>query len=93
MRDGSSARAVCSKAFLFRPEDFSTLHVVDGQHEYACGSEFVERVGQGDWTEVVQCGGVLLFLEEDGVAVEPREGCDSCNAHGLEEEFEGLVKS
>ena len=43
--DGSTARAVCSKAFLFRAEDFADLDVVGSQHDYACGPNFVERIG------------------------------------------------
>ena len=42
--DGSRAREVCSKAFLFGAEDFCTLDVVGGQHDYARGPEFVERI-------------------------------------------------
>ena len=34
-----------------------------------------------------------FFVEEDGVAVEPRGGCDPRDGHGLKEELEGLVKA
>ena len=64
MCEGSTARAVCYKAFLFRAEDFSALDVVGGHHYYACGPKFVEHIGYGDWTVVVQCDGVPLFVEK-----------------------------
>ena len=43
--EGPRARAVRSKAFLFGAEDFSTLDVAGGQHEYGRGPKCVERVG------------------------------------------------
>jgi len=37
VRNGSRTLSVRQKALLFWAEDFPTLHMVGGQHDYACG--------------------------------------------------------
>ncbi len=39
--NGPRTRAVCLKALLFWAEDFLTLYMVGGQHDYARGPEFI----------------------------------------------------
>ncbi len=65
----SSTRMVGPKAFLFRVQNLTGLYIVRRKDDDTCGLEFVDCIRQCDRAVVIQRGWVLLFVEEDGVAL------------------------
>jgi len=74
-------------------EKFGKSPIFQGSiYDDTYGPEFVDRVRQCDRAVVIQLGWVPLFVKEDRVALEPREGCYPGYVEGLKEKAESLVE-